>query len=149
MLPTDAPQKAPQITQRPDFIGHFAYFNLTICYLTTMYRAYQAGDYPVLAFVIFVYVAYWGLDKCQQVYSRLPRDEKSLKKEVLRFTYCVLTSGILFGFAYQFGTFMPLPVVVMMYFVAVATSLLLFYVYYFKDDQSGRYEKINDNSENV
>ncbi|KAM1015287.1 hypothetical protein ACFX1T_044981 [Malus domestica] len=53
MLPTDAPQKPQQITQRPDFIGHFAYFNLTICYLTTVYRAYRAGDYPVLAFVVF------------------------------------------------------------------------------------------------
>ncbi|KAM2014668.1 hypothetical protein FF2_044493 [Malus domestica] len=32
---------------------------------------------------------------------------------------------------------MPLAVVVLMYFVAVATSLLLFYVYYFKDDKNG------------
>ncbi|CAN6572097.1 unnamed protein product [Malus baccata var. baccata] len=152
MLPTNAhqnPTQVPDTARTPDFSDSFAYFNLTACYLTTMYRAYKAGDYPALAFVAFIYVAYWGLDKCLQVSNRLPRGEKSVKKEALRFTYCGLTSGILFGFACQFRMFMPLAAVVLMYFVAIATSLLLFFVFYIEHYQNGCYEKINNNLDNV
>ncbi|PQQ06746.1 uncharacterized protein Pyn_10609 [Prunus yedoensis var. nudiflora] len=66
----------------------------------------------------------------------LPRGEQSVKKELLRFTLWGLSSAILFGFAYQFGTFMPLSAVVLMYCIAVSSSLLLFYAYYIVDDQN-------------
>ncbi|KAL6287913.1 hypothetical protein ACE6H2_012303 [Prunus campanulata] len=148
MLPT-YDQKKPTKTTLPTFNTRnpdasrtinltpcFVYFNLTICSLTTLYRAYEHSDYPVVAFVVFVYVSYFVLEKCLAVYTMLPRGEQSVKKELLRFTLWGLSSAILFGFAYQFGTFMPLSAVVLMYCIAVSSSLLLFYAYYIVDDQN-------------
>ncbi|KAL6135680.1 hypothetical protein ACLB2K_067906 [Fragaria x ananassa] len=59
------------------------FINLTITTLTTMYRAYQHRDITLLAFLVFVYASYFILHNCVEVYSRLPKGEKSTKKELL------------------------------------------------------------------
>ncbi|KAL6143415.1 hypothetical protein ACLB2K_054110 [Fragaria x ananassa] len=113
------------------------FLNLTITTLTTMYRAYQHRDITLLAFLVFVYASYFTLHNCVEVYSRLPKGEKSTKKELLRFTLWFLPTVVFFGFALEFGTFMPVTVVVLMYCLAIASSSLLFYAHYIQDDQKG------------
>ncbi|KAM5581471.1 hypothetical protein ABKV19_010609 [Rosa sericea] len=113
------------------------FINLTITTFTTMYRAQQHHDTTLLAFLAFVYASYFILHNCVEVYSRLPKGEKSTKKELLRFTLWFLPTAVLLGFAAEFGTFMHVTVVVLMYCLAIASSLLLFYVHYIHDDQKG------------
>ncbi|EEF45008.1 conserved hypothetical protein [Ricinus communis] len=108
-----------------------AYFFLTFNSITTTYRAYINNDTQMVVFIIFVYLGYFVLDFCITTYNQLPRNgEYHCKKEFLKVAIWSLTSAVLFGFGYQFSTFMSMSVVSLMYGVAIICSLFLFYVYF-------------------
>ncbi|GMN42371.1 hypothetical protein TIFTF001_011577 [Ficus carica] len=113
----------------------FAYVNLTISSIGTTYRAYANNDMAMVAFIIFVILGYFVLEICFRALKRLPRDEESAKKSLLKFTIWGLSSSILFGFAYQLGTFACLGATLIMYAVVIASSSCIFFVYFIHDDK--------------
>ncbi|PRQ53680.1 hypothetical protein RchiOBHm_Chr2g0169171 [Rosa chinensis] len=151
-LPTSNTSCHPHPTDSVQFtisLPSIVFINLTITTFTTMYRAQQHHDTTLLAFLAFVYASYFILHNCVQVYSRLPNGEKSAKKELLRFTLWFLPTLVLLGFAAEFGTFMNVTVVVLMYCLAIASSLTLFYVHYIYDDQKGHDQMSNSKHDHV
>ncbi|KAJ6290251.1 hypothetical protein OIU78_026051 [Salix suchowensis] len=123
------------------FTHAIAYFHLTFNTIGTVYSAYTNNDIPMVAFIVFVYFGYFIVDHCLIVFNRLPSDEESPRKVLLRVTIWSLTSAILFGFAYQFSTFMSPVVVLTMYGIATASSAILFYVHFIYDARRGCYYK--------
>jgi hypothetical protein len=115
-------------------LPYFAYLNLTVSSMSTIYRAYIHNDMPMIVFIVYVYFAYFVLDHCFTAFNKLPPNENSQKKEFLKFTICVLSSSILFGFACQFATFLSLAASLSIFVVVIASSLCLFYVHFFCDD---------------
>jgi hypothetical protein len=91
----------------------------------------------MVAFIVFAYFSYFIVDHCLTVFNRLPSDEESPKKELLKVTIWSLTSAIMFGFAYQFSTFMGPTVVLLMYGIAIVSSAILFYAHFIYDAQRG------------
>ncbi|KAL9343534.1 hypothetical protein Peur_063965 [Populus x canadensis] len=119
------------------FTQSIAYFYLTFNSIRTICRAYMHNDIPMVAFIVFAYFSYFIVDHCLTVFNRLPSDEESPKKELLKVTIWSLTSAIMFGFAYQFSTFMGPTVVLLMYGIAIVSSAILFYAHFIYDAQRG------------
>ncbi|KAM4125072.1 hypothetical protein ACB094_01G280800 [Castanea mollissima] len=115
-------------------LPYFAYLNLTISSMSTIYRAYIHNDLTMIIFIVFVYFAYFMLDHCFTAFNKLPPNDNSQKKEFLKFTICVLSTSILFGFACQFATFLSLAASLSIFLVVIASSFCLFYVYFVYDD---------------
>jgi hypothetical protein len=112
----------------------FAYLNLTISSVSAIYRAYIHKDIPKIAFIVFVYFAYFLLDHCFTAINKLPPSDTSSKKKKLQFTIWILSTAIMFGFACEFVTFLNLPASLSIFGIAIATSLCLFYVYFIHDN---------------
>ncbi|KAF9663642.1 hypothetical protein SADUNF_Sadunf17G0072600 [Salix dunnii] len=123
------------------FTHTIVYFHLTFNTIGTIYSAYTNNDIPMVAFIVFVYFGYFIVDHCLVVFDRLPSDEESPRKVLLKVTIWSFTSAILFGFAYQFSTFMSPVVFLPMYGIAIASSAILFYVHFIYDAQRGCYYK--------
>ncbi|CAK9162866.1 unnamed protein product [Ilex paraguariensis] len=106
-------------------------------------RAYAHNDYYMVAFIVFVYLGSYLLDYCWSSFHRLPRHEKSLRKDLLKFAAWLLYSAIMFGFVYQFGQLFSRAAAMTLYVVSTLCSAVLFYVYmiYEEDDQNGRGSK--------
>ncbi|KAF5479214.1 hypothetical protein F2P56_000058, partial [Juglans regia] len=117
-------------------IPQLASLNLTISCLGTMYRAYGNNDRPIMAFVIFVYFAYFWSGHCHTKLNKLPPSDNSFKKKFLQFNIWFFASAILFGFACEFGTFLGWAATLFLFGVAIAGSSLLFYVYFICDDKT-------------
>lgn len=83
----------------------------------------------MVGFIIFAYFGYFYSNYCLQEFNRLPPGDESLWKGFLKLNLWVVPSGILFGFAYQFGTFINPILALVAYGVATAGSACLFYVY--------------------
>lgn len=118
------------------FMPCFAFFNLTISSVGTIYRAYTHNDIPMIAFIVFVYFAYFWLDHCFTEINKLPPSDTSSKKKHLQFTVWILSTAILFGFACEFATFLNLPASLSICGISIATSLCLFYAYFIHDNQT-------------
>lgn len=106
-----------------------AYINLTVSSISTIGSAYRHGDILMAGFIIFVYFGYFFSNYCLEEFKRLPPGEESLWRGFLRLSLWVIPSGILFGFAYEFGTFINPFLALLAYAVATASSACLFYVY--------------------
>ena len=137
-LPLSSCNNCNNNTENKDYslslLPYFAYLNLTISSMSTIYRAYIHNDLPMIIFIVFVYFAYFLLDHCFTVFNKLPPNDNSQKKEFLKFTICVLSTSILFGFACQFATFLSLAASLSIFLVVIASSFCLFYVYFVYDD---------------
>lgn len=127
----------------------FAYVNLTISSVGTTYRAYANNDMPMVAFIIFVIIGYFVLEICFRALKRLPRDDESTKKSLLKFTVWALSSSILFGFAYQLGTFACLGATLTMYAAVIASSSCIFFVYFIHDDKKNGASVSADGGEKI
>ncbi|PON59473.1 hypothetical protein PanWU01x14_159830 [Parasponia andersonii] len=114
--------------------SYFAYINLTISSSGTIYRAYVNDDIPMVVFILFYIIAFCVSEMCMRALNRLPQNEDSLKKFILKVTNWVLVSAILFGFAYQFGTFVCVTAAVIIFSAVIAASAFLFFVYFIYDD---------------
>ncbi|KAJ4833819.1 hypothetical protein Tsubulata_043969 [Turnera subulata] len=110
-----------------------AFFYLTFNTISTIYRAYINDDMPMVALVVFVYVGYFLLHHCLEVYGGLPSHEESPRKEILKATIWGLSSTIVFGFVYELSTTMSVAVVLPIFSLAVMTSAFLFCFYFVYD----------------
>ncbi|KAC2234033.1 hypothetical protein FH972_027165 [Carpinus fangiana] len=118
------------------FFPCFAFLNLTISSVGTIYRAYTHNDIPMIAFIVFVYFAYFWLDHCFTAINKLPPSDNSSKKKRLQFTVWILSTAILFGFACEFATFLNLPATLSISGISLAISFCLFYSYFIHDNQT-------------
>ena len=75
--------------------------------------------------------------------NRLPQNENSPKKFLLKLTIWVLVSSILFAFAFQFRNFLTFTSSVIIYSAVISGSAFLFYVYFIYEAKknSGNCEK--------
>lgn len=106
-----------------------AYINLTVSSISTIRSAYWHGDFLMAGFIIFVYFGYFFSGYCLEEFKRLPPGEESLWSGFLRLSLWFIPSAILFGFAYQFGTFINPVLALLAFAVATGSSACLFYVY--------------------
>lgn len=128
MLPKNHPQLQLELENGISRLIPFVmYFNLTVSGMSLVWSAYQHGDISMLRFVAFVYFGYFLSDYCLEEYRRLPQGDESLRKMLLKFALWALPSAILFGFAYQFGTFLDLIPTVLFYVLATVCSACFFY----------------------
>lgn len=110
--------------------------NFTILTFTTMYRAYHHQETALLAFMSVIYGSHFIVELADC--SRLPKGEKSTKKELLRFCRWFLPTAVLVGLTIEFGTLVTdVTALVLMYCFAIACCSLSFYVHYIQDDQKG------------
>lgn len=129
----------------------FGLINLTISSATTIYRAFNKGDTPMIVFTTLVFLGTFLLDYWFRLYRKLPPSEKSSKHHSLKIGIWVLLSAIMFGFAYEFSTFMSLAASLSFFGVVICGNALLFYVYFIWDGE-GKSRQSRDSccvSENV
>ncbi|KAK7340490.1 hypothetical protein VNO77_21195 [Canavalia gladiata] len=74
------------------------FINMTFSCDATIYRACIHGDIPMIAFVIFVYLATVLQDYWFGLYHKLPPYVKSPKRHCLKIGTWVLLSAIMLGF---------------------------------------------------
>ncbi|EXB30119.1 hypothetical protein L484_001523 [Morus notabilis] len=117
------------------FAPIFAHVNLTISSISTSYRAYANNDIAMVASIAFVFIGYFVLQICFRALNRLPQNEESTKKLLLKITAWGLSSAILFVFAYQFCTLGSLTMTVVTFGVVIAGSACIFFVYFIYDDK--------------
>ncbi|XVE68072.1 hypothetical protein DITRI_Ditri09bG0039800 [Diplodiscus trichospermus] len=123
------------------YLPTIGYFYLTFNSISTIYQACTHGDFSMAAFVVFVYFGYFFLMYCIAQLQALPPKEKSPGKILLKSVIWVLTTAILFGFAYQFSTFIHPVAAVIIYVMAISVSSFLFCLYFFYDDHHQQQEK--------
>ncbi|KAL2330031.1 hypothetical protein Fmac_017612 [Flemingia macrophylla] len=138
--------------QRPfSILPFFGVINMTITSVTTIYRAYNNGDFQMIAFVTFVFIGTFLLDSWIRLYNMPPHDDhhhhhhhhhhhrSSAEKLKLKIGIWVLVSSIMFGFAYEFSTFLSFFESLAFFGVVTSGNIFLFYVYFIWElvDQSG------------
>ncbi|XWS32844.1 hypothetical protein CRYUN_Cryun22dG0024800 [Craigia yunnanensis] len=149
MVPTNAqnqttiPQTNPQI---PIFLPAIVYFYLTFNSISAIYLAYSHGDFSMVAFVLFVYFGYFFLMFCITIFQALPPQENSPRKDFLKSVIWVLTSFILFGFAYQFSTFIHPVAAVFALAIAISASSFIFFLYFVHDGHHHQQQKQSPSS---
>ncbi|MBA0614596.1 hypothetical protein Godav_014871 [Gossypium davidsonii] len=94
-----------------------------------MYQAYTHGDFPMVGFIVMVYLGYLGLMYCINQLRALPLTRTSPKKYFLKSIIWVLAIVLFFGFAHQFPTFVHPLVAVFMFGATISTSYFLFFLY--------------------
>ncbi|XP_022740840.1 uncharacterized protein LOC111292631 [Durio zibethinus] len=140
---TTIPQTNPEI---PIFLPAIAYFYLIFNSVSTIYQAYTHGDFSLAVFIVFVYVGYFSLMYCLTQFQALPPQENSPRKDLLKSVIWVLTSFILFGFAYQFYTFIHPVAAIFVFAIAISVSSFLFFLYFFHDGHQQQPKKPSDGS---
>ncbi|XWS32843.1 hypothetical protein CRYUN_Cryun22dG0024700 [Craigia yunnanensis] len=115
------------------FLPTIVYFCLTFNSIFTIYQAYSHSDFSMAAFVLFVYFGYFFLMFCLTKFQALPPQENSPRKDILKSVIWVLTSFILFGFAYQFSTFIHPVAAVFAFAIAISASSFIFFLYFVHD----------------
>ncbi|KAL4354822.1 hypothetical protein GQ457_06G041770 [Hibiscus cannabinus] len=124
------PPANPEI---PIFLPAIAYFYLTFNSMSAIYQAYGHGDFPMVAFVAFVYFGHFCLIHCMKQLQDLAPTDTSPRKHFLKSLIWVLSSGILFGFSHQLSTFIHPVAAVFVFATAVSTSYFLFFLYFVHD----------------
>ena len=111
----------------------FTYINMTISSFGTIYGAYTNSndDSYTVAFIVLVMDAILVSEMCKKALNRLPQNEDSSKKFLLKVINWVLVSAILFSLAFQLRTFVTGAVII--FSVAIASSAFLFHVYFIYD----------------
>jgi len=105
--------------------------NLTISCGTTIYRAYNKNDIPMIMFVIFVYFGSILLDYWSNLYHKLSLpDQYSSKGRNIKIRTWVLLSSIMLGFACEFSTFMSFNESLCIFGIMILGNSLVFYVYF-------------------
>ncbi|CAL5367945.1 unnamed protein product [Camellia sinensis] len=110
------------------FLPSITYFMLASNGISSTIRAYSQSDYSMVAFIFFIYLSFLLLQYCLSAYQRLPPDQDSLTKDLLKFAVWFLFSAMIFGFAYQFAPLISLVAAISVFAIATAGSALLFYV---------------------
>ncbi|KAL5080190.1 hypothetical protein RYX36_008611 [Vicia faba] len=81
--------------------------NIAISFGTTLYRAYNQKDIPLIIFVVFVFFSSILLNYWSKLYDKLSGpDRSSSKGRNIKIGTWILLSIIMLGFAYEFSTFM-------------------------------------------
>nr|GMC67298.1 putative cytochrome C oxidase-like subunit III [Ipomoea batatas] len=106
--------------------------------MVIMFRAYVNRQYSLLAFIFFMYSAFFLLDYFSFVYHRLSlsADQKSQRyKDMLGLAIWFLFSAMMFGLVYQLGPLFPFSFALFLYAIVGAGSCILFYLYMIFDDR--------------
>ncbi|XVF14210.1 hypothetical protein REPUB_Repub09cG0038500 [Reevesia pubescens] len=119
--------------ETPVFLPAIAYFYLTFNSISTIYQAYSHGDFSMVAFIVFVYFGYFCLMYCIKEFQALPPNENTPRKDFLKSVIWVLANVILFGFAYQFSTFIHPVAAVFFFAFAMSASSFLFFLHFVHD----------------
>ncbi|XP_007032439.2 PREDICTED: uncharacterized protein LOC18601442 [Theobroma cacao] len=135
MLPTNDQTQNTNNPEIPIFLPVVAHFYLTFNIFSTIYQAYAHGDFPMVAFIVFVYLAYFFLMYCMTLLQALPPQDRSPRKDFLKSVIWVLTSVIFFGFAYQFSTFIHPVAAAFVFALAILASAFIFFLYFVYDGQ--------------
>lgn len=117
-------------SSKVSFTYYFFTFNMTCAF----FRSYAEDDVSMMAFIVFIFLSFLVLDGSLKAFHRLPRREKSPRKEALKHAIWISFSAIIFGFAFQFA---PLINKVLVFGIAVMTSACLFYGYVVDDGVNG------------
>lgn len=112
--------------------------------ISTIYKAYQHQDYPMIVFIFFVFFAFLLLEYLLSVYRYLPSSEKSNKKYFLKCSIWFIYSAIMLGFACQFAPFFSLPIGILIYGMFGVFSAVLFYAYMIYEEEDGSSEYLSD-----
>nr|GLL18693.1 hypothetical protein TEA_016341 [Ipomoea trifida]GMC59413.1 putative cytochrome C oxidase-like subunit III [Ipomoea batatas] len=106
--------------------------------MVIIFRAYVNRQYSLLAFIFFMYSAFFLLDYFSFVYHRLSlsADQKSQRyKDMLGLAMWFLFSAMMFGLVYQLGPLFPFSFALFLYAIVGAGSCILFYLYMIFDDR--------------
>ncbi|TKY50354.1 hypothetical protein E2542_SST27815 [Spatholobus suberectus] len=127
LLPLANPDDAPPPRKVRSVLPFFGFVNMTISSVVTVYRAHGSHDTPMIAFVAFVYFGSFLLDYCFRLYHALP---PSPRRRNVKIGIWALISGIMFGFACEFSTFMSLVESLSFFGLVLCGNTFLFYVYF-------------------
>ncbi|XVE83829.1 hypothetical protein DITRI_Ditri16bG0119000 [Diplodiscus trichospermus] len=147
MLPTNYRQnqtiRPPQTNlETPKFLAAIACFYLTFNTIFIVFQAYSHGDFCMAAFMVFVYFGCFILMFCITKFQALPPQENSPRKVFLKSVFWVFNTVFLFGFAYQFSTFINHPVAAIVVFaIAISASSLTFFLYFVHDGHHQQQQK--------
>ncbi|XVF58218.1 hypothetical protein PTKIN_Ptkin07bG0046400 [Pterospermum kingtungense] len=125
-----------QTTTNPEiplFFPATVYFYLTFNSVSTIYQAYYHDDFTMAAFIVFVYFGYFLLMFCITKFQALPPQENSPRKDFLKSVIWVLITLILFGFAFEFSTFIHPVAAVFVFVLAISSSSFIFFLYFVYD----------------
>ncbi|XP_021297700.1 uncharacterized protein LOC110426732 [Herrania umbratica] len=147
MLPTNDQTQNTNTPEIPIFLPAVAHFYLTFNIISTIYQAYAHGDFPMAAFIFFVYLAYFFLMYCMTLLQTLPPQDRSPRKDFLKSVIWVLTSVIFFGFAYQFSTFIHPVAAAFVFALAILASSFIF-LYFVYDGHHPQQQKQSGSSTN-
>ncbi|KAL3526487.1 hypothetical protein ACH5RR_011143 [Cinchona calisaya] len=136
----------PNPRESTELLPSMSYLLLASNSVGTIIRAYSTGRNWLLAFIFLIYSSFFLLEYCFSAYHRLPRNEKSGRKNFLAVAIWCLVTVIMFGFTYQFTPFFSFAAAAPLYAIAVAGSAIIFYVYIIYD---GDEECSNRCSENA
>ncbi|GFY83034.1 hypothetical protein Acr_02g0012740 [Actinidia rufa] len=102
-----------------------------------IYRACTHADYPMAAFIVFAYSASLSLEHCLEAFAKLPRNEKSRRRDALKLAIWFLYSAITFGFVVQLSPLFPSRAYgAWIYAVAIVFSSAMFYLYVVWDEST-------------
>lgn len=145
-------QQHPNKIKVRSVLPFFCFINMTMSCGTTIYRAYNHNDTPMIVFITIVYFGSFLLDYWSRLYQKLSPLQAS-KRRNLKIGTWVLLSGILLGFAAEFSTFMSLIGSICMFGIVIAINALVFYAYFILECDkcssvcSTRYSCCNDDSD--
>ncbi|XAR51776.1 hypothetical protein NMG60_11006508 [Bertholletia excelsa] len=114
-----------------------SYFCLASNSVGGIVRAYTHSDYPMIAFILFIYLSCMVLGWCLSEYQKLPPYKKSLKKTALKFAIWLIFTTTMFGFSCQFAPLFGPAAGFSFYAISGVGSALLFYLYMVFDESQG------------
>ncbi|KAF8408048.1 hypothetical protein HHK36_007189 [Tetracentron sinense] len=114
-----------------------------ICYLTfntvvAIFRAYAHDDIPMMAFVLFLYGGFISLYSCMMALDRLPRNEESRRKDLLKIIIWILLTSLNFGIAIRFAMLLyPIASVIIFAMATVSSASAFYFFFIFRAENAG------------
>ena len=103
--------------------------------ISTIYKAYQHQDYPMIAFIFIVFLSFLLQEYLLSLYRYLPSSEKSNKKYFLKFAIWFIYSAIMLGFACQFAPLFSVSIGILIYGMFGVFTTVLFYAYMIYEEE--------------